>query len=217
MSPARARAAARSAGEPLPNATWAAFERALDDWRARLPDVVTAATIPGKTGRRQVVSTLHALGLLEDSGRPTLTLRRAVGSRSALLPALRARWPELMASLERGAEPDDVAAAFRAIPADSANTARRFRTFVLSACDSAGVDVEAYRRLGSAASPLASQPRRSKPAAPDGRTAAAVQLRRELARYAAAVDDAIRARDPDLARAWSQETARLRDELRGEG
>lgn len=217
MSPAQALAPVGGGEQPLPSATCVAFERALSAWRSNLPDVVSAATVPGRTGGRQVVSTLHALGLLEDNGRPTHTLRRATANRSALLPALRARWPELVAALECGAAAQVVAAEFRNIPAPSVDSARRFRTFVLWACHNAGVDVEAYRRLGASASPGASRPRRSRVTAPDAHAAATAQLRRELARYDTAVDDAIRAHAPDLARAWSQETARLREELRREG
>lgn len=199
----------------LPTATWTAFTWFLDHWRGRaLPDVVTASDGPPGSAGRQVLSTLITLGLLDSAGRPTLALRQLLRRNDAMLPVLRGRWPELLFLLERSAPSVDVAAAFAAVPATSENTARRFRTFVLAACEFCGVEVAAYRRLGRAAAPIGPRRRSANRLARTGASEAAEQLRREVARYERALHQALDDGDPVRAAAWSAELAKLRAELR---
>lgn len=208
----------------MPQASWSAFEAALAAWRDDgVPPIVTAANVPlrGSSGR-QVVASLAALGLLERDGRTGMALKRVVQRREGLVPELRRRWPGLIVLIEQGAPVEDVAAAFAALPA-SEHTGRRFRTFVLSACEREGLDVVAYRRLGGHAAPAGRRRARANAGGPEpalrgaGWALAAAQLHRELEMYEAALAAALEAGDMQQARAWSAELGRLRVELREEG
>jgi hypothetical protein len=219
MSPARTTADPGD-GPVLPTATWASFEAALDLWRATgVPRVVAVAALPGGgSGPRQVIQTLGALGFLEPDGQPGLALRRLVRHQQGLVDALRERWPDLLAAIESRRPVDDAATAFSAVPAASEHTARRFRTFVLHACQLEGIDVAVYRRLGARAAPAgprrAANRRRPSQRSDSGPALAASQLLREAATYEAALRSAIERDDSALAARWSKQLALLRQEQR---
>jgi hypothetical protein len=93
-----------------------------------------------------VVQTLGALGLIDSQKVPKLALHRLVrGGEPVVLEALRERWPQLMDAIDRAdANPGAVDTCFYMVTgAASAESARRFRSFVLNAhvADTTGEDV----------------------------------------------------------------------------
>lgn len=206
--------------DPLPTATWAAFQRVLDEYRRNgVPGVIRASDLSTRSADRQVVQSLHALGFIGPGGVPQLGLHRLVSKNVGLVEALGLRVPDVIDAVRSQRAPVDVARAFAEVPASSDSVSRRFRTFALSACGAEGLDVRKYRRLGSSATPLGVLSRTSLAVArtrmsQTSRDLADAQLRRELAAYEAALASALAREAFEALDQLSDRLERLRDEMR---